>query len=381
MVFRPKGLRPAYARAFSSDNAFELEQGLAALMENKRRTDVLIVGQGLAGTALAWQLHQSGRDFLVADAQRDSSASKLAAGLITPVGGKRFTSPPYFENLRDEAVRHYRSVESDLGIRCFQEENAFRFCHSHEEAETFKERREPLRSRGLVTSLDTLSVAGLNTGLSGFKMPTAARLDVKRYLDKSQRFFEQAGRFLSLEINPSNVLVNAIGVTLAECAISSNHIVFCGGYSDARNPWLPKGVFNSAKGELLFISIEDFNVNGPIHAFKRWLVPGDSTGLYTFGATYDHDDVTLTTTATARQELEHDLEQLIRRPYHVISQKAGVRPIGMQRRVIFGQHTEHRQVSWINGLGSKGTLLAPHLAGLMTTALASGTAPRLAYDL
>ncbi len=46
---------------------------------------ILIVGQGLAGTAVAWQLWERGVPFLVVDPNEASTCSKVAAGLVTPI--------------------------------------------------------------------------------------------------------------------------------------------------------------------------------------------------------------------------------------------------------------------------------------------------------
>jgi len=51
--------------------------------------DFLIVGQGLAGSLLAWELIQRGCSVLVVD-KGEENASQVAAGLINPVTGIRF---------------------------------------------------------------------------------------------------------------------------------------------------------------------------------------------------------------------------------------------------------------------------------------------------
>ena len=53
------------------------------------QTDTLIVGQGLCGTWLSFWLQQAGADFIVLDEVNNSSASKVASGIINPVTGRR----------------------------------------------------------------------------------------------------------------------------------------------------------------------------------------------------------------------------------------------------------------------------------------------------
>ena len=54
--------------------------------------DVIIVGQGLAGTTLAWHLREAGQRVLVIDACEPVTSSKIAAGLITPITGQRVST-------------------------------------------------------------------------------------------------------------------------------------------------------------------------------------------------------------------------------------------------------------------------------------------------
>jgi glycine/D-amino acid oxidase-like deaminating enzyme len=55
------------------------------------QVDFLIVGQGLAGSLLAKELLRRGRTVQVVDDRWKSSASQVAAGLMTPLTGRRFT--------------------------------------------------------------------------------------------------------------------------------------------------------------------------------------------------------------------------------------------------------------------------------------------------
>ena len=53
--------------------------------------DYIIVGQGIAGTVLAFQLRLKGRRVFVIDKHRDHTSSKIALGTYNPMVLKRFT--------------------------------------------------------------------------------------------------------------------------------------------------------------------------------------------------------------------------------------------------------------------------------------------------
>ncbi len=73
-----------------------------------------IVGQGLAGTALAWRCHQRGIPFRIIDEVRSTTASKVAAGLVTPIAGQRLALTQGFHFL-EEMEAFYAGIESLLG--------------------------------------------------------------------------------------------------------------------------------------------------------------------------------------------------------------------------------------------------------------------------
>ena len=53
--------------------------------------DYIIVGQGIAGTVLAFQLRLQGKRVFVIDKHRDYTSSKIAPGTYNPMVLKRFT--------------------------------------------------------------------------------------------------------------------------------------------------------------------------------------------------------------------------------------------------------------------------------------------------
>ena len=81
--------------------------------------DFVIVGQGLAGTCLAWRLRRLGRRVLVLDSRSIASSSRIAAGLITPVTGQRLAKSWRLDEFWPVAVLFYRGIEAETGRRFF----------------------------------------------------------------------------------------------------------------------------------------------------------------------------------------------------------------------------------------------------------------------
>ena len=56
------------------------------------------------------------------------------------------------------------------------------------------------------------------------------------------------------------------------------------------------------------------------------------------------------------------LKHWLRVPFKVLFHKAAIRPATIERRPFVGLHPQHRSVGILNGMGTKGTSLAPYFA-------------------
>ena len=54
------------------------------------KVDYLIIGQGIAGTLLAYFLQKKGASILVIDDAYERAATQVAAGIINPITGRRY---------------------------------------------------------------------------------------------------------------------------------------------------------------------------------------------------------------------------------------------------------------------------------------------------
>ena len=75
--------------------------------------DFMIVGQGLAGTCLAWELRALGASFVVIDREAAVTSSRIAAVLMTPVTGQRLVKTWRWAELRAAAWEFYRRIALD----------------------------------------------------------------------------------------------------------------------------------------------------------------------------------------------------------------------------------------------------------------------------
>ena len=93
----------------------------------------------------------------------------------------------------------------------------------------------------------------------------------------------------------------------------------------------------------------------------RFLVPLEED-LFWFGSNYEWEDLTFFPTQEGRKHLEERLEDILQLKVEIVEHLAAVRPILKDRRPVLGLHPSIPTIGIFNGLGTKGTSIAPFWA-------------------
>src|ERR1017187_1608872 len=104
--------------------------------------EVLIIGQGLAGTWLSWWLYQAGLSFKIIDQSNPDGASRRAAGLINPVTGRRMVTTWMIDELLPFASSSYREIGKFLEDSFINEVSVIDFFPSVQMLQAFQKRFE-----------------------------------------------------------------------------------------------------------------------------------------------------------------------------------------------------------------------------------------------
>ncbi|WP_437206349.1 NAD(P)/FAD-dependent oxidoreductase [Planctomicrobium sp. SH664] len=320
--------------------------------------DVIIVGQGLAGTTLAWQLREAGMRIAIVDRGERDTASRVAAGLITPITGPRLAKTHEWEVLWPAALQFYRQLEQLLQVDLFRVGESIRLFADEAQRDLFQRRLQQPEFAARVDASDLRLGGALRAPFGGFVMKPTARLDVGTYLQTSRKFFESEQLYFHGDLNlPVDVTFHAKAIQIPKLNLTANRLILCQGYV----PELPCGFarvpFRAAKGEILTVSIPELHEHRAIHD-RIWIAP-EQKPLFRIGATFEWHDLTNQPTTAGRTELLQKSAQLLDLPLKVVDQRGAVRPVIRDFHPVVGLHPDLPQVGILNGLGAKGSLLAP----------------------
>ena len=102
--------------------------------------DYIIIGQGISGTFLSWNLLKAGSRVLVIDESNPNTASKVASGVINPVTGRRIVRTWEIEKLMPFAVEAYTQLGEELNISLIRQCNILDFHPTPQMKIAFTER-------------------------------------------------------------------------------------------------------------------------------------------------------------------------------------------------------------------------------------------------
>lgn len=334
--------------------------------------DAVIVGQGLAGTALAWSLRWQGARVLLVDRDQGITSSRVSAGLITPVTGQKMARSWRFPELWPYALRYYERVEAETGLRVFRGTSMVRLFTSTVERQQFDRCFLPEESRSDIQFLQSpVDPDSFDAPCAGFSMRDGGQLDVVTYLNVSREHFKRDGCFQICDLQfPWDVQFAAGGVRIPSLNVVADRIVLCQGFGGIGNHWFRDVEFKPSKGEILTLRVPGLREDRVIHR-GIWLAP-QGNELFRAGATYDWINLDAQPTAAGRDEIVARLKLFLRRPFEVVAHSAAVRPIHKNQYPVMGFHPLIPQLGFFNGLGSKGTLQAPFFSRQLASAMTGG---------
>ena len=323
------------------------------------QTDILIIGQGICGTMLSWFLHKAGKSFLVIDDNNQNAASKVAAGIINPVTGRRFVYSWMIDTIMPFAVDTYTEIGNFFNQKIIVQKDIIDFFPSPQMLDAFATR---------LTENDTYLHSYpdqnhfnqfFNHDFGCGKISPAYIADISGLLINWRQYLSEKKLLVEEHFDPNLLSIEKDSINYQN--ITASKIIFCDGINSADTSWFNPLPFSPSKGEMLLIECEDLTNE---HIFKKgiMLAPLFQKNLFWVGSSYQWEYEHANPTQEFYDGTKNLLSNWLKLPFKIIDHKAALRPSTLERRPFVGFHAQYNSLGILNGMGTKGTSLAPFFA-------------------
>ncbi|MFY9243224.1 MAG: FAD-binding oxidoreductase [Polaribacter sp.] len=333
------------------------------------KVDYIIVGLGLAGLAFAEELVAAKKTFMVFEDVSQTS-SLVAGGVYNPVILKRFTLAWNAKEQLEIAMPFYQKLEEKFNTK-FDEKFATKkvFKSIEEQNNWFEALDKPELNTYLDAKIDHQKRDAILGDFGYGNVKETGWINTKKLINTYRDYLESESiiRFEKFE----HELIKFRKDNLEYKDISVGKIVFCEGFGMTKNLFFNYLPLNEVKGELIIIHTPELKINFQLKSSLFVFPLGND--LYKVGATFNWDDKTSNITEEAKNELIEKLKKVISVPYKILDQTAGIRPTVRDRRPLVGVQPAYPNLAILNGLGTRGVMIAPTVAKQLFNHLENNT--------
>lgn len=322
------------------------------------KVDYIIVGCGLAGIAFCEQLLANNKTFIVFDNYSQQS-STVAGGLYNPVTLKRFTPVWQSKAQLALALPMYTAIEKRLNIKLdYKIPVRKRFTSLEEQNNWFARSDREGLSDYMSLNIYYNTNEYINADFGFGEVLETGRVDTALLISAYKKDLKEKGLLIEEAVDYS--LIEFQNNSISYKNNSANHIVFAEGYGIKQNPFFNNLPLEGSKGELITIKAPKLKLDYVLKS-SVFIIPLGNN-IYRVGSTYERTDKTNNITIKAKEELLSKLKTLITCDYKVVDQVAGIRPTVKDRRPLVGTHSKQKNMSVLNGLGTRGVMIGPYVA-------------------
>jgi glycine/D-amino acid oxidase-like deaminating enzyme len=332
--------------------------------------DYLIIGQGLAGSILAWELIQRGCKVIIIDNGQEN-ASQVAAGLINPITGMRFVKSADVDTLLPAAKHRYSQLADFFQQAFYIEKPMLRIFRSNSELMNAGKRLTNPDYQAYLGDIQSPgnSINHLATPLGFLEQKQTGYLLTRPLLSCLKTYFIATDSYRQADFDYRDIQLKP---SLRWQDISPRQIIFCEGYQATQNPWFSWLPFQPVKGEILTLEHQT-KLLDKILNYGNWLIPLNARQIR-IGASFDRENLNTQATEQGKSDLLNALNQISPDLTHLtlINHQANVRPCTLDKNPFIGWHPTHNQITIFNGFGAKGSLQIPWHSQHFADALLNG---------
>src|SRR6187399_2395907 len=329
--------------------------------------DYLIIGQGISGTWLSYYLKKANKSFIIIDNDQPNSASRVAAGIINPVTGRRIVKTWMIDELLSFLVPAYEELGNELNVKAIEKKSLIDFHPTPQMKIAFDERIKE-NADLLFHPKDQWQYQTIFNYDFGFgEVDPCYVVNLKEILPVWRKKLLSNNQLLEENFEISEFKVDA---EICYKNIKAEKIFFCDGIHSSQNPFFKNLPFALNKGEAILIEATGIPST---HIFKKgMMLTSIQKDLFWLGSNYLWEFPDDQPTEHFRKQTELLLRSWLRVPFKIVDHKASVRPANIERRAFVGFHPTYKNIGILNGMGTKGCSLAPFFAKQITDHFING---------
>jgi len=334
-----------------------------------KQADYIIVGQGLAGSCLAETLLREKQTVVVYASAQKKASSEVAAGLYNPITGKKMVLTWNASKLFPFLIGYYRKAEETLKTSILYPKKIYRPFSDIQAQNDFwaKSTSESAEFAEAESNNEAFSPY-IHNPFGGIATKKSGYVDVKTFLKAFREKLLETDSFREEELDYHSIVFADNYVEYN--GVRAKKIIFAEGYHNRFNPyfsWLP---VNGMKGDVITLQIDDYPLKEVVN--KHFFIIPLPNGTFRMGSSYIRNFEDDLPTENGLKEILEGANTILKKPFVLINQQAGIRPVVPDHRPIIGEHPEQPLAVVINGLGTKGVSLAPFAAAELVKFLISG---------
>ncbi len=319
-----------------------------------RAVDFIVVGQGIAGTLISYELLQAGRSVLVFDQPGITHASRVAGAIINPFNINTWEPVTNSRLFIPSALDTYRHLQQLTGQSVIEQKPMLLFSPGKNPLPAQK--NDQLHNLG---TEEQKEISGcfhpteLLLKLDVWQIQTGSLLDAWRaWLKKQDILLKEPFDSSLLQEHNDAILYGDI-----QCKA----VIYCEGAAADKNPYFSGLPFTKNRGEVLLLRIPGLPTSFVYH-HKLRLIPTDKVDIFWCGSNYTWRFNNLQPGDTWRNKTLDHLASWLKLSVTLTDHIAAERPTTGGQEPMVGAHPAHPRIYIFNGLGTKGYSLGPFLA-------------------
>jgi len=330
-----------------------------------KQVDYIIVGLGIAGLCFAETLLQHGKTFVVIEDGK-KGATTASGGVLNPTVLKRFTAAWNAHHFFEKAIPFYKTINERLQETIITPIRIQRIFNSVEEQNDWVVASDKIEmSKFLFSEIQKNENDFIKAPLGLGTVKGGALLKPAQLIETYRKYLQQKEILQSETFDDTLLQVSETSVKYRNYV--ANQVVFAQGATVRLNLFfkIPKTLHNienfvGNKGEYVIFKAPKLQVAEVLKGPMMIIPLGND--LYKVGATYSREDYSENTTARAKEEILAKLNKMISCDFQVVDQVSGIRPTVKDRKPLLGSFSEHPNLYFLAGLGTRGLSMAPLLS-------------------